>query len=92
MAPAPAKALTFDPEGDAGNAYYYLRELFLRELFDFERLGRLGRLENSVCAALQLAMCADAARGHRARRPDLIDTRIEDRASRRERVGKDQVG
>jgi hypothetical protein len=87
MAPAPAKALTFDPEGDAGNAYYYLRELF-----DFERLGRLGRLEDSVCAALQLAMCADAARGHRARRPDLIDARIEDRASRRERVGKDQVG
>ncbi len=84
MAPAPAKALAFDTEGDAGSAYQDIRELC-----DVERVGRRRRFEDSVCAALQLEMCADATRR------DLggcagVDPRKKDRASRRERVVEDQ--
>jgi hypothetical protein len=86
MAPAPAKALTFDTEGDAGNAYQDFRELF-----DFERVSRRGRLEDSVCAALHLEMVADAARRDRARLV-TVDSRKEDCATGRKRVAEDQGG
>lgn len=75
MAPAPAKALAFETEGDAGNAYQDIRELC-----DVERVRRRGRLEDSVGAALHLEMSANAARSDRGGRAG-IDAREEHRAS-----------
>lgn len=75
MAPATAKALTFESEGHAGNTY---DDLF--ELGTIERVRRLRRLEDVVGAAAELGAVADASGNDRARRH--VDLRIEDRAAR----------
>ena len=73
VAPATAKALTFESEGHAGNAYDDGSELGTIELFCGVR-----RLKNSESAAIKLGTIANASRNDRARRH--IDTRIENRA------------
>ena len=85
VAPATAKALTFDSEGDAGNTYNDLLKLRC-----IERVRRIRRLEDSEGAAMKLGAIANASGNDRARRS--IDTRIEDRAASAQRIGQDNVG
>ncbi len=85
MTPATAQSLSFESEGDAGNTY----EKF-RELFAVERLGRHGRLEDSVRAAGELGSIANSSRDDRAR--GRVNARIEDGATGGQRVGQDAVG
>ena len=83
MAPATAKALTFESEGHAGNAYDDVSELCtlggICRLRRFQRVSRLRRLEDSKGAALKLGATANASCDDSA--PLCIDTRIEDRAA-----------
>ena len=74
MAPAPAKALAFESEGNAGNAYDDLSELRTIQL-----VRRLRRLEDSEGAAMKLGAIANPSRNDSARRH--VDPRIEDRAA-----------
>jgi len=80
MTPATAQPLSFESEGNGGNTDQNFRELFTVESF-----RRRGRLKNFVRTARKLRMIADASRGDRTRH--RIDARIEDRESRRERIG-----
>jgi len=74
VAPATAKALTFDSESNAGNAYDDESELGTIELFCGVR-----RLEDSESAAMKLGAIANPSGNDRARA--RVDTRIEDRAA-----------
>ncbi len=85
MTPATAQSAAFESEGDAGNAYENFRELFA-----IERLGRLGRLEDSIRTAGEFGSIANPARDDRARR--RVNARIEDGAAGSQRVGQDAVG
>ncbi len=85
MTPATAQSAAFESEGDAGNAY----EKF-RELFAIERLGRLGRLEDSIRTAGEFGSIANPARDDHARR--RVNPRIEDGAAGSQRVGQDAAG
>ena len=81
MTPATAQPLSFESEGNAG----YTHENF-RETFAVENFRRRGRLEDSVRTAGELGAIANASRNYLARYS--INPRIEDSASRRERVGQ----
>ena len=81
MTPATAQPLSFESEGNAG----YTHENF-RETFAVENFRRRGRLEDSVRTADELGAIANASRDYLVIRS--IDPRIEDGASRRERVGQ----
>jgi len=81
MTPATAQPLSFESEGNAGNTHENFREIFA-----IERLGRRGRLEDSIRTADEFGAIANASRDDRAR--CSVNPRIEDRASRRERVGE----
>jgi len=85
MTPATAQSAAFESEGDAGNAYENFRELFA-----IERLGRLGRLEDSIRTAGEFGSIANPARDDRARR--RVNPRIEDGAAGSQRVGQDAAG
>ena len=85
MTPATAQSSAFESEGDAGNTYENFRELFA-----IERLGRLGRLQDSICAAGEFRSIANPSRDDRARR--RVNARIEDGATSGQRVGQDAVG
>jgi len=85
MTPATAQSLSFESEGDAGNTYENFRELFA-----VERLGRLGRLEDSIRAAGELGSIANSSRDDRARR--RVNARIEDCLTSGQCVGQDAVG
>jgi len=85
VAPATAKALTFESEGNAGNAYDDVSELGTIELF-----CGLGWLEDPERAAMKLVAVANASRDDRA--PLRIDPRIEDRAAGAQRIGENNVG
>ena len=82
MTPASSQALAFATEGDAGNT-----DKNVREIFAVERLRRRGRLEDSVSTARELRAIANAMRDDRAGCD--INPRIEDGASRGNRVGQD---
>ena len=77
MTPASSQALAFATEGDAGHT-----DKNVREIFAVESLRRLRRLEDSVRTARELGAIPDASRDDHAR----LDARIEDGASRRQRV------
>ena len=79
MTPATAQPLSFESEGNAG----YTHEDF-RETFAVENFRRRGRLEDSICTADELVAIADASRYYLV----IPSPRIEDGASRRERVGQ----
>ena len=81
MTPATAQPLSFESEGNAG----YTHENF-RETFAVERLRRRGRLEDSVRTADELGAIVNPSRDYLALYS--INPRIEDGASRRERVGQ----
>ena len=85
VAPATAKALTLDSEGNAGNAYDDRSELGTIELFCGVR-----RLEDPERTAMKLGAIANPARDDSARRH--IDPRIEDRAAGAQRLGENNVG
>ena len=85
MTPATAQSAAFESEGDAGNA----DEKFC-ELFAIERLGRLGRLEDSIRTAGEFGSIANPARDDRAR--CRVNPRIEDGAAGSQRVGQDAAG
>ena len=85
MTPATAQPLPFESEGDAGNT-----DENFRELFAVERLGRLGRLEDSMRTAGEFGSIANPARDDRARR--RVNARIADGATGGQRVGQDAVG
>lgn len=85
MTPATAQSLAFESEGNAGNTYENFREPCA-----VESLGRLGRLEDSVRTAGEFAPIADPSRDDGAR--PSVHARIEDGATRRQRVGPDAVG
>ncbi len=74
IATATTKALAFESESHAGNAYDDLSEPCR-----LERVGRLRRLEDSVGAAVKLGAIANAPGNDRAR--GRIDPRIEDRTA-----------
>ena len=74
MAPATAKALTFDSEGNAGNAYDDVSELGT-----IQRVRRVRWLEDVAGAAMKLRAIANPSRDDSARRH--VDSRIEDRAA-----------
>ena len=94
MTPATAQSLTFESEGNTGNAHENFREIIAVESF-----RRRGRLEDSVRTAGKLGAIANASGDDRACRS--IDTsmagtaarptRKEDRAVRRESVSQDAV-
>ncbi len=84
MTPATAQPLSFESEGNAGNTHENFRETFAVENF-----RRRGRLEDSIRTADKLGAIANASRDYRAIRS--INPRIEDSASRRERVGQNAV-
>ncbi len=81
MTPATAQPLPFESEGNAGNTHENFRETFAVENF-----RRRERLEDSIRTAGKLGAIANASRDYRAIRS--IDLRIENSASRRERVGQ----
>lgn len=85
MTPATAQSAAFETEGDAGNT-----DENFRELFAVERLGRCGRLEDSMRTAGEFGSIANPSRDDRARR--RVNARIEDRATGGQRVGQDAVG
>jgi len=85
MTPATAQSAAFESEGDAGNTYENFRELFA-----IERLGRLGRLEDSIRTAGEFGSIANPARDDRAR--CRVNPRIEDGAAGSQRVGQDAAG
>ena len=85
MTPATAQSAAFESEGDAGNAYENFRELFA-----IERLGRLGRLEDSIRTAGEFGSIANPSRDDRARR--RVNARIEDGAASGQRIEQDAVG
>ena len=85
VAPATAKALTFESEGNARNAYNDLLKLRC-----IDRIRGLRRLEDSEGATLELGAVANASRDDSARAQ--VNARIEDRASRAQRIGQDNVG
>ena len=85
MTPAAAQPLTFESEGDAGNTHENFRKVFA-----IERLGRLGRLEDSIRAASEFGAIANAPRDYRAGR--CVNARIEDGTARLQRVSQDTVG
>ena len=85
MTPATAQSAAFESEGDARNAYENFRELFA-----IERLGRLGRLEDSIRTAGKFGSIANPARDDLARR--RVNPRIEDGAAGSQRVGQDAAG
>lgn len=74
VTPAPTKALAFESESHAGNAYDDFSGAC-----SLERVGRLRRLEDSVGAAVKLGAIANAPGNDRAR--GSIDSRIEDRTT-----------
>ena len=84
MTSATAQPLSFESEGNAGNT-----DENFRKTFAVENLRRRGRLEDSVRTARELGAIANAAGNDRARRS--IYARIEDGASRRQRVSRDTV-
>ena len=84
MTPATAQSLSFDSEGNAGNAHENFREPFA-----IERIRRGRRLENPVRAGDELGAIANPASYHLAGRSR--QAWIEDRAARRQRVGEDTV-
>jgi len=79
MAPATAQPLSFESEGNAGNTHENLREIF-----EIESCRRLRRLENSIRSARKLGTILDSSDDDHAGRG--VDARIEDGASRRQRV------
>ena len=81
MTPATAQPLSFESEGNAG----YAHENF-REIFAVENFRRRGRLEDSIRTAGKLGAIANTSRDCRALYS--VNPRIEDSASRRERVGQ----
>lgn len=81
VTPATSESLTFESEGNAGNT-----DENFRENFAVENFRRRRRLEDSVRTAGKLGAIANASRDYRAR--CSIYPRIEDSASRRERVGQ----
>jgi len=85
MAPATAKALTFDSEGNAGNTN---DDIF--ELVKIQRVRRVRWLEDVAGAAMKLRAIANPSRDDSARRH--VDSRIENRASCAQRIGTDYVG
>jgi len=85
VAPATAKALTFDSEGNAGNTYDNLSELGT-----IQRVRRVRWLEDVVGAAMKLGAIANASGDDSA--PLCIDARIEDRAAGAQRIGQNNVG
>jgi len=82
MTPATTQSLTFESEGNAGNTHENFRETFAVENF---RRGR--RLEDSVRTARELGAIVNASRCHGGR----LDPRIENCASRSQRIGQDEV-
>ena len=85
MAPATAKALAFESEGNAGNTY---DDLF--ELRTIKLIRRVGWLEDVVRAAMKLRAIANPSRDDSARRH--VDSRIENRTACAQRIGTDYVG
>ena len=94
MTLAPAQSLSFESEGNAGNAHENFPEFFA-----VESLRRFGRLEDSVSTAHEFGPIANPSRDYRvirnfesmagtAARP----TRVEDSAARLERVRHEAVG
>ena len=82
MTPATTQSLTFESEGNAGNTHENFRETFAVENF---RRGR--RLEDSVSTVRELGAIVNASRYHGRR----LDPRIENCASRSQRIGQDEV-
>jgi len=82
MTPATTQSLTFESEGNAGNTHENFRETFA-----VESLRRFGRLEDSVRTARELGAIVNASRDYRA----SMDPRIENCASRSQRLGQDEV-
>ena len=79
MTPATAQPLSFESEGNAGYT-----DQNIRETFAVEHVRRCGRLEDFIRTAGKLGAIANASRDDHVVRG--IDPRIEDGASRRERV------
>ncbi len=85
MTPATTQSLSFDTEGNAGNT-----DQNFRETFAVERLGRRGRLQDSIRAARKLGTIANPSRDDSARH--RIDARVENGAARRQRVSQYAIG
>ena len=79
MTPATAQPLSFESVGNAGNTHENFRETFA-----VERFRRRGRLEDSIRSARKLGTILDSSDDDHAGRG--VDARIEDGASRRQRV------
>lgn len=85
MAPATAQALTFETEGDAGNANENRRELAC-----VKQLNRRHRLHDSKFTGHQLGPIAHAMGRHLSGR--RIDAREKDRVAGGNRLGHKQAG
>jgi len=82
MTPATTQSLPFESESNAGNTHENFRETFAVENF-----RRFGRLEDSVRTARELGAIVKASRYHGGR----LDPRIENCASRSQRIGQDEI-